>query len=189
MKERPILFSSEMVKAILDGRKTMTRRVIKWPHVEIDIDHRILGGCYWDEQKGRLTGQMYILSCPYGQTGDRLWVRETWQYNPFGGIVYRAGSGIVDCDGRGWKPSIFMPRRASRITLEITAVRVERVQDIDKRDGHGQHIIGDAWAEGFRTPNPTAAFMLYWDSLNAKRGHGWEKNPFVWTIAFKRIQP
>jgi hypothetical protein len=180
-QEKPIIFNFEMVKAILDGRKTMTRRVIPNAPIKLLDLPGILPSLIESYKNA------WVKTCPYGQTGDKLWVRETWQHNPFGGIVYRAGSGIVNCDGRGWKPSIFMPRWASRITLEITAVRVERVQDIDKRDEHGQHIIGDAWAEGFRTPNPTAAFVLYWDFLNAKRGYGWDVNPWVWAIMFKRL--
>jgi hypothetical protein len=184
MKEHPILFSAPMILAILEGQKTMTRRVIK-------NNCPFVTGAYFDEEterwywttgaeKDRTPADLCLGKCPFGQTGDKLWVRETWQHNPYGGIVYRAGSGIVDCDGRGWKSPIFMPRWASRITLEITAVRVERVQDITETD---------AWAEGIRTPNPVAGFMLRWEDLNLKRGYGWSANPWVWTITFGRLLP
>jgi hypothetical protein len=165
MNERPILFSGEMVRAILEGRKTQTRRVIK-PQLRINY------------------------KCPYGQPGDRLWVRETWQcfkpnteeiINPntvnIRALAYRATN-----EWRGkWRPSIHMPRWASRITLEITAVRVERLQDIGEVD---------AMREGDPTCENTHIdwFRALWDSINAKRGYSWESNPWVWVVEFQRIR-
>ena len=178
MGERSIIFNSEMVRAILEGRKTQTRRVLKpqpdhfglhncnkYPLSTLDIE----GGWYGD-----FDGETKIINCPYGKVGDRLWVRETWQYNPYGGIVYQAGSGIVDCDGRGWRSSIHMPRWASRITLEIMNIRVEKLHHI---------TTADAVSEG--TDNKTT-FETLWNSINEKRGYGWDKNPWVWVIKFKK---
>jgi hypothetical protein len=189
--ERPILFSAQMVQAILRNQKTQSRRVIK-PQPEWVNDH--LGGRWkfasfawgWDAQPQPVSTIVY--HCPYGQPGDRLWVRETWAQHEIGGethTFYRADS-APDGDGIRWRPSIFMPRNLSRITLEVTGVRVERVQDIDTHDvpkegvsAYGGSLAGaDAWR---------ATFAELWDSINAKRGHSWESNPFVWVIEFKRI--
>jgi hypothetical protein len=197
-RERPILFSSEMVRAILDGRKTMTRRVIKMVPGILEANYK--GDILPLPSLVEAYKKAWLTACPYGQPGDRLWVRETWQHNPFGGIVYRAGSGIVNCDGRGWKPSIFMPRWASRITLEITAVRIERVQDITEEDAKKEGSRGYVGGEG-PVPESVLAvepgywhtrffrdgFQFVWDSLNAKRGYGWDLNPFVWVLSFRKL--
>lgn len=204
MKERPILFSAPMVRAILEGRKTMTRRVIRQqPSAGVRW-----GFDGWEDGRGK------ALRCPYGQPGDRLWVKETWQVFmptlrnivPFKGsmkiqpVICLTGFAATeeqrarDYGGeayRGpWRPSIFMPRWASRITLEITAVQVERVQDISEADSKDE---GVTLIEG----NPlrhdgldySSEFTGLWDSINAKRGYGWHANPWVWVIEFKRIEP
>lgn len=186
MKERPIIFSDLSVRAILDGRKTQTRRVIKnAPEI---LDRPEIMPALVESYKAA-----WLKISPF-QPGDRLWVRETWADNVPGcpsGISYRAdhqdGRGDGPASPMKWRSPIFMPRLASRITLEVLSVRVERLQEIDKKDEFGQHVDGGAWAEGFRCPNPTAAFMLYWDSLNAKRGFGWDANPWVWVIEFRRV--
>ncbi|PWY39048.1 hypothetical protein [Pseudomonas sp. RW405] len=197
-KERPILFSGPMVRAILDGRKTVTRRALKiQPCTPGDI------GSY-----GR--GQPFIRhpdptkrnpECPYGRPGDRLWVRETCFINDYReakvpvderasvDVVYRADS-LPDWEGEEslitWRPSIHMPRWASRILLEVTDVRVEQLQAIS---------IGQICKEGLARsiyefiPVTTAfdAFAEVWDSIN---GHGaWEANPWVWAVEFKQVQP
>jgi hypothetical protein len=135
--------------------------------------------------------QRIYFSCPYGQVGDHLWVRETWQHNPFGGIVYKAGSGIIDCGGRGWKPSIFMPRWASRITLEITNVRVERLQDISAPDcvNEGINTQGpyDVAIYDEFSSHSIAQFAYLWDSINSKK-YPWASNPWVFAIEFKRVE-
>lgn len=197
-KERPILFSAPMVRAILEGRKTMTRRVVS-PRLTPDgmwarDDSR---GCerlfrhgevaprgakpWWPI--GGINGA--ISRCPYGVPGDMLWVRETWASDVDGcpaGLSYRADH--LDPRGDGpanpmrWRPSIFMPRWASRITLEVTGVRVERLQDI---------TAGDAECEGVDAAHcgRIDAFERLWDSINSSRGYGWTVNPWVWVVTFK----
>jgi len=210
MKERPILFNAEMVRAVLDGRKTQTRRVMK---PQPDDDARItigeigtsLGVAYiGNERSGGIATRV---PCPYGQPGDRLWVRERHSFND---SMKSASPGcwLVDVeysDGTeqnilaeikkpkltrergetGWRPSIFMPRWASRITLEITGIRVERVQDISEEDVHAEGCdimtTGQAHAQAW--------FHKLWDSINAKRGYGWNDNPWVWVNEFKRETP
>ena len=162
MKERPILFSGPMVRAILNGTKTQTRRVMR---------------------PGERVEKMILNKSPYGIPGDRLWVRETWTGadDPAHkhAVHYRA-DGERACR---WRPSILMPRWASRITLEVTGIRIERLCDITERDALAEGCVGD----GHVTVDARAAFKLLWGSLNAKRGYGWDANPWVWVIHFKRI--
>lgn len=159
MIERPILFSGEMVRAILAGRKTQTRRVI------------------WAIR--RVTG------CPYGEPGDRLWVRERFYVQPelwaegHGPQPVEYAADVADprmVEDYVGKPSIHMPRWASRITLEITGRRMQRVQDISE---------ADAAAEGVGSREEFAAL---WDAINVKRGYAWVTNPLVWVIEFKRAE-
>jgi len=179
MTERPILFNGEMVRSILDGSKTQTRRVMK-PQASTFAPspircHELDEGGYgfFDEERD--------YKSPYGKPGDRLWVRETHYVFSAGykdgrdrHIVYRATEPDAPC---GWTPSIHMPRWASRITLEVVSVRVERVQDISEADAasEGTPILQG----GNRTE-----FRMLWDSINAKRGYGWDANPWVWVIEF-----
>jgi hypothetical protein len=205
-KERPILFSGEMVRAILEGRKTQTRRV-----ASIADNVRICEGT----AKGFLPGlpDGFVIPCPYGQTGDRLWVREAWcpatwgSYEPRKEIPRRPSDALiqfradyrsrssVDYDGH-WKPSIFLPRWASRLTLEITKIRVERVQEISHEDALAEGCKGYEWVESspyIAGPHtdagqlPAEEYKELWDSINGKRGFGWDKNPWVWVIEFRRI--
>ena len=184
MKERPIIFSAPMVMAILDGRKTQTRRIVKNAHM-MTVD-----------------GEMVPIAalCPYGQPGARLWVREAWGALPhmLGGfqresLRYRAdGEYQNEHDAWRWRPSIHMPRWASRITLEITGVRVERLQDISE---------ADAVAEGCKSIRPelmldglivrlgrsaVEEFRLAWEEIHG--GGSWEKNPWVWVIEFRKLE-
>ena len=202
MKERPILFSGEMVRAILDGRKTQTRRVVTpQPNGALFKE-----GDTWVERWFHSGADDREVTCPYGAPGDRLWVKETWAVDPchddlaprdlpysieedlrlnpeIAEIRYLADSAARLGKTR---PSIFMPRWASRITLEIVSVRVERVQAISR---------GDATCEGCPFPNmadgsnPKWWFRDLWDSINAGGGFCWNANPWVWVIEFKRIQP
>lgn len=207
MKERPILMCGDMVRATLEDRKTKTRRVIT---AKYSVGRRSPPGVgqllpfRWKNDK-----QEPVL-CPYGQPGDRLWVRETFalleSVRPDGhrAPIYRATSLVADNPEITWKPSIFMPRWASRITLEITEVRVERVQEISADDAMAEGVRvpvnerGD-WlmrVTGKRAPcryikqNRPAViceFASLWDSLNEKRGYGWAVNPWVWVVGFRRI--
>lgn len=180
MRERPILFSAEMVRAILENRKTQTRRVVQ-PFPLHDSWGR-WNGIPRERQR----------PCPYGQPGDGLWVRETWadsfasDDDSHNGYVYAATN--HGPEPRRWRPSILMPRLASRITLEITGVRVERVNSISVDDciREGIATLPDGTIDGHHSVK--VGFMQLWDSLNAKRGYGWDANPFCWVIEFKRIE-
>ena len=208
VKERPILFNGDMVRAILEGRKTMTRRVVK-PQPE--------NAGYWTlHQNTPFDGAFYpntlkanpkLLICPYGIVGNQFWVREThyrWGHWIKNGIsttgrqrwAFRAdGKGVRYFDnppafiptprkviGSRKRPSIFMPRWASRIQLEITGVRVERVQEISDSDCDAEGIRYDPVIT-----NARQEFKELWDSIGEKRGYGWDTNPWVWVIEFKRI--
>ena len=245
MQEHPIIFSSEMVRVILGGRKTQTRRVIK---------ARNVFRCYladkWHVNKNPISGWQVFpypnipqeeldklnqsairnnlpgFKCPYGQVGDRLWVKEAWRVGAWAedsgqlaldymadGYCRREWITVADEDlfnrlweqstmeaqkrfgiqeRYAWKPgespchwrsSIFMPRWASRITLEITDVRIERLQDISEDDAEAEGAHGYTNAA-----SPIDFFICLWNSLNTKRNFGWDMNPWVWVISFKRIE-
>ncbi len=172
MRERPILFSAPMVRAILGGRKTQTRRVVKDRYIDaVFLVH------FFKYLRG---------NCPYGQPGDRLWVRESFcdaRSAGAGCVLYRA-SGDRACR---WKPSIHMPRSASRILLEITAVRVERLNDISEADAKAEGLM--RVSDGFRGAdglpwyaNPVASYRSLWESING--AGSWAANPWVWVIEF-----
>ena len=196
MTDRPILFSALMVRAILAGTKTQTRRVAKHPLAQnlsyiVDIGK----GWFGDEE-----GEVQI-RCPYGQPGDRLWVRETWQAvsgndrarhimthpRPDRGWLEYAATPRADEPAYKWRPSIHMPRWASRITLEVTGVRVERLQDISEADAmaEGVHYSllekiqagQDRWARH--------AYKKLWESINGPGS--WDLNPWVWVVEFKGV--
>jgi hypothetical protein len=198
MSDRPILFSGPMVRAILDGSKTQTRRVVT-PQPSCDTLHMLNNiernpHRWWPVSADDYTTGKGV-ECPYGVPGDRLWVRETWA-SSYGagcwGTLFKADGAYVQGKRKHengphfnadnlppvrWRPSIHMPRWASRLTLAVTDVRVERVQDITE---------ADAVAEGFGSKGyPKLAFCNTWDSLNAERGYGWDSNPWVWAITFK----
>jgi len=180
MKERPILFSGQMIKAILGGRKTQTRRVMK-PQPEWVTPDGVMN---WNKSCAMVSAH----KCPYGFPGCHVWVREKHARYEHGGICtphYLADGQMPTIDDRHDAgllkvyPSIHMPRWASRITLEVTGVRVERLQDI------GQ---GSACAEGCPPLNePIEWFHGLWDTINGK-SYPWESNPYVWVIEFKRIE-
>jgi hypothetical protein len=191
MKEHPILFSGPMVQAIIEGRKTMTRRVVKYPTKDGEYGwHPTLGGMQY------LPGGSTRPFCPYGQPGDRLWVRETFANINKPGIkpeyIYRADPVEIDeyeNDGGKWKPSIHMPRQASRLTLEIVSVRVERLQDISEEYAKSEGVTRLRLSETLNIPRSwVGAFADFWDSINSKRGYSWGSNPWVWVIEFKRIE-
>jgi len=227
MKERPIIFSAPMVRAILEGRKTQTRRVVrpepcartvrfvpaitgeyhieKWP-----VDLTVLG-------RGKSEMEGASIRCPYGAPGDVLWVKETWQYADWNEdgepcIRYAADGAkswrvvpeyYSDCAqhewerlsqpenynidkcaaDRRWRSSMFMPGWASRLTLGIDAVRVERLRDISEADAKAEGVpaqpIDSVPSEKYRND-----FAHFWDHINAKRGHPWASNPWVWVVEF-----
>lgn len=215
MKERGIIFNSEMVRAILDGRKTQTRRIIKTVPTTHDFHGWIMSStCTKDEGKAcwaigdsPLLKDPIRLNCPLGKIGDRLWVRETWRkFNasdecgcseyPCGcpknnAVLYRASG---DSGESKWKPSSQMPHWASRILLEITGVRVERLQDISEEDAVAEGVAplhGGYWKHyqpGWTQHQLSArgSFVTLWNSINGV--DAWYKNPWVWVIEFKQIQ-
>ena len=204
-RERGILFSDRLVRAILEGRKTQTRRVVKGVGNDncLPLGKRVKTHVLDAPERGL---------CPYGISGDRLYVRECWKAKAHadGWIVhYRADGRIVqtnvavDCetphDARTWdtrwRPSIHMPKWASRIWLEITGVRVERVQDISDADAVAEGVEptggGRYWVGADREPYGLAvnAFRSLWDQTNAHRdGCTWDDNPWVWVIEFRRVE-
>ena len=170
---KPILFSAEMVRAIQDLRKTQTRRVIKIDDAPENWKISIAGTSI-------VRTEPYDVKLPRYEAGDILWVRETWgvPISLAGDIIYKAD--FVDrkaplADGEKWRPSIFMPREAARIFLGVTNVRVERLQDITD---------ADILAEGFKCRED---FIVFWNILNEKRGHGWNKNDWVYAYTFEKI--
>lgn len=211
MKERPILMNTEMVKAILEGRKTQTRRVIKpipqWVYE---------AGKAFDSNKNPYlqmglnddSGASWSKKCHYGKVGDRLWVRETFAeyfsiHTPDDpDYLYKASDYSSD-DYRlkdiKWTPSIFMPKHACRLKLEITDIRVERVQEISPEDAVKEGIkvvshpsaIQELWGIenlNYMCPMPDEAFSYLWNSINGKKEDcSWDNNPYVWVIEFKRI--
>ena len=196
--ERPILFNGAMVRAILEGRKTQTRRVVKnlegRPANSWTL-HRA-AGCAdsWSSDSG------WMGRCPYGQPGDRLWVREAFrealgfETEPLSFCRYKASDPLAD--EHKWTPSIHMPRWASRILLEITAVRVERLQDISEADARAEGVT-DGGCLNCGEPEPCAcaqpapdardSFCRLWQSINGPGS--WADNPWVWIVEFKRVQP
>jgi len=218
MKERPILFSAEMMRAILDGRKTQTRRPVK-PQPDpkrikepVNVDGQWCWRNGWD---GSLDGKF---DCPYGVPGDRLWVRETWcyateslgvcpatAYRADGAVKYHKFEDATIPDGTEmfnamhsdwpdnvtrWRPSIHMPRWASRVTLEITDVRVESIQDISDDDCVAEGVDRNPKSDDGRITcgRPLGTFIdCVWNPIYADKGMGWDANPWVWVIEFKRI--
>lgn len=231
-RERPILFTGRLVRAILAGRKTQTRRLIRPGHaegLEVDDDGVTVfmhsptcgGGCdYACAAEGEVLDG-HVGWTPWGSNPrhwGRLWVRETWADLRGGGFsapfAYRADSiqrdGTENGDGKQarldygvkWRPSIFMPREACRLVLEVEAVRVERLQAITVADAMAEGVpqtAGEAYAAGLidldtahghEWDNRTSPenFARLWDSINGKRG-AWASNPFVWVITFRRVTP
>lgn len=187
MKETGMLFTSPMVRAILGGRKTQTRRVAK------PVKHPDLGNLYTPGALLREHEPQHVINraCPYGQPGDRIYVRETFSQHPeWGQLAFRAdGEEFEDADGWLWEPkwipSIHMPKDLARIWLEVTGVRVERLQDISE---------ADALAEGARFElasidsvriGATASFLSGFRNIWESTGGDWDANPWVWAIDFK----
>lgn len=208
--ERPILFDAEMVRAILAGRKTQTRRIVQpqpgdeWHPASYGEVHKLRDGEFVFRN-----GEPVVIGwgpsnhdggeafpCPYGKPGDRLWVREAWGEHPEieACTCYKADPGHK-YDGIKWKPSIHMPRARCRMRLEVTDVRVERLQDISEEDAkaEGIEIIQGGFYKNYLggevagCSSPELSFYSLWESIN---GIGsWDKNPWVWALTFRRFQP
>ena len=221
MTERPILFSGPMVRAILDGRKTQTRRLLRLPPPAdtVKVVRSPSSGRWFSESAPWTLGDMFPgadrpeqkviwrgahgVRCPYGQPGDRLWVRETWGRSTdlVRVYVYAADQHVSRFDilGERWTPSIHMPRAASRLSLEVTSVRVERLQNISEEDALAEGIRedGEPWASeygwGVADRRVWAAntarqrFEYAWDRINGDRAT-WDSNPWVWCVGFKRVE-
>lgn len=196
MKERPILFSGEMVKAILAGTKTMTRRIVKCgTGGQVPTDKAIVVDAYpngtpgWFAEWPHAHGHRRALTCPFGVPGDRLWVRETW-HPDVGPTIYAADYGSKEQAGVArWHPAIHMFRADSRLDLEITAVCVERLQDITGDDAKAEGVepdFGNAHTVAAR--DYQRSFERLWDSINGKRA-SWESNPWTWVVSFRRVRP
>ena len=172
MKERPILFKGEMVRAIMEGRKTQTRRIVK----NTDLIETIEDGIpYYQDEYGDY--HKTESACPYGKIGSLLWVRETFNSDWCDHVIYKADGGSAISAGYDsepkWKPSIHMPRIASRINLEITNIRVERLQDITEEESQAEGV------------SSKGEFKLLWCAINGF--DSWNENPFVWVIEFKKV--
>jgi len=206
-KERPILFNGAMVRAILAGQKSQTRRVMKHQPQSVVVPgvgpmlavQKAKGTDRWLWPNAR---EQVIAECPIGQPGDRLWVRETFSpiYSAIDGrmievdyrATYKNGHRMGDHLGmpKKWTPSIHMPREACRLVLEITAVRVERLQDISGPDAvaegieelNGRFTFNGGMHESL---TPRLSFQTLWDST----GGDWASNPWVWVIDFKKVTP
>lgn len=214
--EKPILFKDDQVRVILEGRQTQTRRFVpEWqlPGLTLDGDqyisiaqrHPRWGFGVFGKNEAECMANYndeYASLCPYGKPGDRLWVRETFSASEFMDCRYRAdGQQFLNVNGKDtntpcevkWTPSIHMPRWASRITLEITEVRVERLQDISEADAKAEGVEplrGGYWRHyqpGWTQHQLSAkgSFATLWDSINGPGS--WDANPWVWVIEFKRI--
>ena len=215
-RERPILFSAPMVRAILDGQKTQTRRVVDFKKIAKKTGctrgrlawSKLLNN--WAVFDGNGDADLCEVDCPYGKTGDLLWVRETWspeyiyreiaprEIPVFSDIWYWADGDPTAGDWARPKPSIHMPNWARRIMLRIVNVRMERVQDISKADAEAEGVqsyyVSGIYSHGekgciSRDSELTNIdrFSHLWNSINASRGHGWDANPWVWVIEFKRV--
>ena len=213
MKERGMIFNSEMVRAILDGRKTQTRRIMKEQPVLNGNFYEVFGSAW---SKGMTSipavpGHSLSTRCPFGAVGDRIWVRETFcpvddtQYGGEKWVDYRAtpryeashpagwDSAPNDAEALKWRPSIHMPRWASRILLEITDVRVERLNAISQEDAQDEGMELTGWRPTYSDPDsggevltPYDNFAQLWESIYGEES--WKANPWVWVIEFKRVE-
>lgn len=209
---KPIIFSTEMVKAILKEQKTQTRRVIKdganrtpqnigrekfYKMVNALNNKSFFGaGFYKDsdvfECKDEILTDAVYFKCPY-KPGDVLYVKETWGKDENGEYVYRTNYGTTEDDSFPpsmfkWKPSIHMPREAARIFLKVTNVRVERLQEITEEDARAEGVNGIPRSTVlYPNDDYIYPFKQLWNSLNQKRGYGWDTNPWVWVYEFEKI--
>ncbi|ERK18584.1 Phage-related protein [Pantoea sp. AS-PWVM4] len=204
MRERGMIFNADMVRAVLNGSKTQTRRLIDWRRTTraTEIAERD-DGSNWPWSEDCENGGDYWHACPFGAVGDRLWVRETFGFEirsvggaPHEQLVYRASKPdavrLYDCNGKPhpmkWTPSLHMRRKYSRITLEITGVRVERLRDMTERDAIAEGCLGghDSIPGYMYSATPHEHFHHVWESIYGEES--WQANPWVWVIEFKRVE-
>jgi len=211
MTERGMIFNAEMVRAVLDGRKTQTRRMLTPRQIKMIDTAAAIGECHpLESGHQHENSQSYYREwCPFGAVGDRLWVRETFGFeirsvggSPHEQLVYRASKPdavrLYDCNGKPqpmkWAPSLHMRRKFSRITLEITGVRVERLNDISENDARAegvQPLRGGYWRhyQPEWTQHQLSArgsFATLWKSIYGEES--WQASPWVWVIEFKRVE-
>ena len=211
MKERGMIFNGEMVRAILDGRKTQTRRPIKWKQTRFTEIGEREDGSKWPWSEDAEHACDFWHPCPFGAVGDRIWVRETFctvddtQYGGGKWVDYRATPKFEashpagwdcapnDAEALKWRPSIHMPRWASRILLEITDVRVERLNAISQEDAQAEGMELTGWRPTYSDPDsggevltPYDNFAQLWESIYGEES--WKANGWVWVISFKRVE-
>jgi len=199
MKERPILFTGAMVRAILAGGKTQTRRVVDSGRL---CKKQLAAGVITTDSDMENGWQRLVPFCPYGLPGSTLWIKETWKPTtahvgpPETFVRYRADDGRRSVDhtmggsqSDKWRPSIYMPRWASRITLKVLSVRVERVQEISQEDARAEGVTLPHIGTARELMSHRLAFEALWDSINAKKPcRGWASNPWVWVVEFKVVR-
>lgn len=212
VKERPMIFNAEMVRAILDGRKTQTRRIMKVQPENAELGLRRITDSSVAKEVGMyfwcladacgVKHRSNLFSCPFGEVGDRIWVREAFRVHSRASdvatLVYKASEQqswtqqthrvpIEQCTKPAvvdkWTPSLHMPRWASRITLEVTGVRVERLNDISDADALNEGCSTNDMKSGDRLAD---VFSRLWSSIYG--AENWKANPWVWVITFKRIE-
>jgi hypothetical protein len=216
MKELPIQFSGAMVRPLLDGIKTQTRRVVTLPKYFSNCHIEVIDGAPLVVNTREPIARRGI-GCPYGEQGDCLYVRERWaagacadslaprELHPAtwlrdnGGLWFEADGAepthAISPRGK-WRQGMFMPKWASRIKLENVRVRVERVQDISEDDAIAEGltpaiVAGQTLWElpnGAKVADPRRAYRALWESLNASRGYGWDVNPYVWVVEFRKVK-
>ena len=208
-REKPILFSTEMVKAILADRKTKTRRLNGLKEINENPDQWSFSGFSYNTKKGHLEADFYDpdmnikrVKCPW-KIGDILWVRETWNQalnteTDELGYVYKEQmlrENVIytdlDDDPIKWRSSRYMPKIAARLFLEVKDIQVERLQNITEEDAIAEGVAQMEWRDYFGNVRPTTpkeSFSQLWNSINAKRGYAWELNNWVWVVEFERVE-
>ncbi|MCA7591415.1 hypothetical protein [Escherichia coli] len=204
MKERGMIFNGAMVRAILDGRKTQTRRPLKWKQTRFTEIGEREDGSRWPWSEDAEHACDFWHPCPFGAVGDRIWVRETWAEAGAGAPdlkLYRANypehvpthyENVPPADEIRWTPSIHMPRAACRILLEVTGIRVERLNSISQEDAQAEGMALTGWRPTYSDPDsggevwtPYDNFAQLWESIYGEES--WKANPWVWVIEFKVV--